>query len=129
MNNECLAVSFIWEDRPAQSFGYILISILLNPLKKTQSFSWNNSLSLRVIWNDLLKDIYCLPLVKSCLPLLRVGAIGISNPRPQLVTGATHFAWIGLLFLKMGLWRNIKNNITPPIPYKREVIEWQLSYD
>jgi len=34
--------------------------------------------------------------VKYCHPLLILGALAFSNPRPQLVTEATHFAWIGL---------------------------------
>ena len=34
MNNEGLAVSFIWKNRSAQSLGYILISIVLNPLER-----------------------------------------------------------------------------------------------
>jgi len=34
MNNEGLAVSFIWKDRLAQSLGYILINIVLNPLER-----------------------------------------------------------------------------------------------
>ena len=34
MNNEGLAVSFIWKDRSAQSFCYILINIVLNPLER-----------------------------------------------------------------------------------------------
>ena len=29
--------------------------------------------------------------------MLTVGAIAVSNPRPQVVTDVTHFAWIGLL--------------------------------
>jgi len=58
--------------------------------------SWNTSLSLRVIWNNLLKDFQYLPSVKSCHPLLTVGAIAVSNPTPQFVTDAMHFAWIGL---------------------------------
>jgi len=56
MNNDGLAASFIWKDRSAQSFGYILINIVLNPLKK-KSFRWNASLSLRVIWNNLTSPI------------------------------------------------------------------------
>jgi len=63
---------------------------------KTQSFSWNTSLSLRVIWNNLLKDFQYLLLVKSCHPLLLT--VAVSNPTPQLVTDATHFAWIGLFY-------------------------------
>ena len=31
MNNEALAVSFIWKYRSAQSLGYILTNIVLNP--------------------------------------------------------------------------------------------------
>ena len=34
MNNEGLVVSFIWKDQSAQSLGYILISIVLNPLER-----------------------------------------------------------------------------------------------
>jgi len=34
MNNEGLAVSFIWKDWSTQSLGYILISIVLNPLER-----------------------------------------------------------------------------------------------
>jgi len=34
MNNEGLAVSFIWKDRSAQSLGYILLNIVLNPLER-----------------------------------------------------------------------------------------------
>ena len=33
--------------------------------------------------------------------MLTVGAIAVSNPRPQLVTDATHFAWIGLLLTQI----------------------------
>jgi len=43
------------------------------------------------------QDFKYLLLVKRCRPLLTVGAIGVSNPRVQLVTDAMHFAWIGLL--------------------------------
>ena len=35
--------------------------------------------------------------MKSCYPLLRLSTIAVSNPRPQLVTDATHFSSIGLL--------------------------------
>ena len=34
MNNEGLAVSFIWKNRSAQSLGYILVTIVLNPLER-----------------------------------------------------------------------------------------------
>ena len=34
MNNEGLAVSVIWKDQSTQSLGYILISIVLNPLER-----------------------------------------------------------------------------------------------
>ena len=34
--------------------------------------------------------------MKRCHPLLTVGVIAVSNPRPQLVTDATHFAWLCL---------------------------------
>jgi len=34
MNNEDLAVSFMWKDQSAQSLGYILISSVLNPLER-----------------------------------------------------------------------------------------------
>ena len=34
MNTEGLAVSFIWKNRSAQSFGNILIYIMLNPLER-----------------------------------------------------------------------------------------------
>jgi len=34
MNNDGSAMSFIWKDRSAQSLGYILISIVLNPLER-----------------------------------------------------------------------------------------------
>ena len=34
MNNDGLAVSFIWKDGSAQSLGYILIIIVLNPLER-----------------------------------------------------------------------------------------------
>jgi len=34
MNNEGLALSFIWKDRSSQSVDYILISIVLNPLER-----------------------------------------------------------------------------------------------
>ena len=34
MNNEGLAMLFIWKDWSAQSLGYILISIVLNPLER-----------------------------------------------------------------------------------------------
>jgi len=70
---------------------------------KTQSFNWNTSLSLRVIWNNLLKDFQYLSLVKSCHTLLTVGIIVLSNPRPQLVTDATHFAWIGPLLVMIAI--------------------------
>jgi len=76
MNNEGLAVSFIWKDPFAQSF------------------SWNTSLSLSVILNNLLKDFQYLPLVKSCHPILTA----VSNPKPHLVTDAMHFSWIGLKY-------------------------------
>jgi len=81
INNEGLAVSFIWNNWSVQSLGYILV---------------NTSLSLCIIWNNLLKDFQYLPLVKSCHSLLTMGAIAVSNPRPQLLTDAMHFAWIGL---------------------------------
>jgi len=100
MNNVGLVVSFICKTRSAQSLGYILISIVLNPMERHNSFSWNTSLSLRAIWNNLVKYFQYLSLVKRCHPLLTVGAIAVSNRRPQFVTDATHFAWIGL-FLPM----------------------------
>ena len=34
MNNRGLAVSFIWKNKSVQQFGYILISIVLNPLER-----------------------------------------------------------------------------------------------
>ena len=34
MNNEGLALLFIWKDRSTQSLGYILINIVLNPLER-----------------------------------------------------------------------------------------------
>ena len=104
-------MSLIWKDRSAQSLGYIMITIVLS-IGKTRSFSWNISFSLRVMWNNLLKDFQYLPLVKCCHPLLTVGVIAVSHLRPQLVTDATHFAWIGLLnhqkliFLDWGLRKN-----------------------
>jgi len=33
MNNQGLALSFMWKDRLAQSLGYVLINIVLNPLE------------------------------------------------------------------------------------------------
>ena len=74
MTNEGLAVSFIWKDQDAQSLGYILITIVLNPLER-QSFSWNTDFSLFVRWNNLLKDFLYLLLVTSCHPILTIGAI------------------------------------------------------
>jgi len=59
--------------------------------------SWNTSRNLFVIWNNLLKDFQYLSLVKSCNPILTVGTIAVSIPRPQLVTDATSFVWISLL--------------------------------
>ena len=63
-------------------------------VRKTRSFSWTTSLSLLVIWHNLPKDFHYLSLVKSCYPILTVGAIAVSNPRPQLVTDAKHFACV-----------------------------------
>jgi len=34
MNNQSLAVSFIWKDQSAKSLGHILINIVLNPLER-----------------------------------------------------------------------------------------------
>ena len=48
MNNEGLAMLFIWKDRSAQSLGYILISIVLNPLER-----YNHSAEI------LVSVIYC----------------------------------------------------------------------
>jgi len=69
MNNEGLAVSFIWKDQSAQSLGYIPINIVLNPLERH-----NHSAEILV-------------------------SVSVSNPIAQFVTDATHFAWIGLLLI------------------------------
>ena len=66
-----------------------ILKYCFKSIGKTQSFNWNTSLNLSVIWNNLLKDFQYLPVVKSCHPLLPVGAITVSNPRRQLVTDAT----------------------------------------
>jgi len=79
---------------------------------KTQSFSWNSSLSHHITWNKLLKDFQYLLLVKSCHPLLTMGAIAVSNPRPQLLTDATDFAWISLLQTSIGWKEATKRSAT-----------------
>ena len=57
--------------------------------------------------------------MKSCHPLLTVGAI--SNPRLQLVTNATHFAWIGLLVEQVltEMFINDKSNTLTSAGHKR----------
>jgi len=47
--------------------------------------------------------------------MLTVGTIAVSNPRPQLITDAMHFAWIGLLkcmLLKVPVIASQNTNIT-----------------
>jgi len=69
---------------------------VLNPLERHNS-SVEILVCLHIIWNNLFKDFQYLLLVKSCYPLLTVGAIAVSKPRLQFVTDAMHFAWIGPL--------------------------------
>jgi len=71
MNNKDLAVSFIWKDWSTQSFGYILINIVLNTLER-------NNRSAEILLSVSANFQYLL-LLKCFHALLTVGAIAVSN--------------------------------------------------